>query len=165
MVTSSVTSPRCAERALQLSSSDTDLSGPFTISSKNESHNSWKGGFGEDSETKCDNAGGPLDLTADIQAMHIREFQTQHQNELRHTQGAPIQTLQRSTSSLTAPKVSSNGKIGIRTEDIVERNKITLGRDKSRGGSYLKAYGFKQAMAHKEKKVCIEKHCQPLSIT
>ncbi|XP_047462254.1 jhy protein homolog [Mugil cephalus] len=142
-------SPRCADRALQLSSSDTDLSGPFIVSSINKSHTSWKRVVGEDSDTKYDH----VNLTADIQAMHIRDLQTQYQNELRHTQKAPTQTQQRSTSSLTAHKVSSNGKLGVWAEDIVERNKVTLGRDQSKCGSYLKAYGLKKGMAHKERKV------------
>lgn len=51
------------------------------------------------------------------------------------------------------PGVTANKKLE-RQEDIVERNKITLGRSTYRGGSYVTMYAHKQCTSHNVNKVC-----------
>ncbi|TMS14438.1 Jhy protein-like protein [Larimichthys crocea] len=58
-----------------------------------------------------------------------------------------------STSTLSSPKVLSNNKVERLTEDIVERNKITLGRNTSKCGSYATVHALKQDMPHDVNKV------------
>lgn len=50
------------------------------------------------------------------------------------------------------PGVTASKKFE-RQEDVVERNKITLGRNTFPGGSYMMAYAHKQGLAHNGKKV------------
>lgn len=71
------------------------------------------------------------------------DFQSQNQQEPRCTQG-PIQKTNAST--LTTPKAIKNP--GTLMEDIVERNKITLGRSTSKHGSYVKVHSLKQETPH-----------------
>lgn len=148
--------------AVQLRSPEDDLSSPSSISTKNENDNTLWGGFKENHEKSCDKAGEDNsrspELTEhleDIHAMYIEEFQTYYQHELRRTQGERIQTQQMSTSTLKSPKVLSNDKLERLTEDIVERNKITLGRHTSRNGSYVRVHALKQEMPQNLNKVCI----------
>lgn len=56
-----------------------------------------------------------------------------------------------------------------RQEDIVERNKITLGRNTFAGGSYMMAYAHKHGMAHSGSKVrrpnlIFHVHCSDLYV-
>ncbi|XP_071317277.1 jhy protein homolog isoform X2 [Trachinotus anak] len=74
------------------------------------------------------------------------EFQTHYQQPLGCTQGEPIQDT--STPMLTSLKVISNKKPERPMEDIVERNKTTLGRNTSKCGSYVRAHSLKQEMPH-----------------
>lgn len=141
--TSSVISPHCLSHALQLRSPEADLSRPSSIFTKNESDNT-------------ENISRSPELTEDIHMMYVQEFKTYYQQDQRCTQGGPTQTQQMSMSTLTSPNVSSNRKLERFTEDIVERNKITLGRNTPKCGSYVMVHGLKQAMPHNVNKVCIE---------
>lgn len=151
--TSSVTSPHCHSHALQLRSPEADLSRPSSIFTKNESDNTLQKGFREECENRCDNA---PELTEDIHTMYIQEFKTYYRQDQRRTHGGPTQTQQMSMSTLMSPKVLSNKKLQRFTEDIVERNKITLGRNAPKCGSYVMVHGLKQVMPHNVNKVCIE---------
>ncbi len=158
--TSSVTSAHCHSHALQLRSPEADLSRPSSIFTKNESENTLQRGFREKHENSCDNAGENISrspkLTEDTHTMYIQECKTYYQQDQRRTQGGPTQTQQMSMSTLTSPKVLSNKKMERFTEDIVERNKITLGRNTHRCGSYAMVHGLKQEMPHNVNKVCTE---------
>lgn len=64
------------------------------------------------------------------------------------------------------PGVTASKKLE-RQEDIVERNKITLGRNTFPGGSYMMAYAHKQGIAPNGNKVCreilfLQVHCSVL---
>lgn len=56
-------------------------------------------------------------------------------------------------SNIHQPPEVTAGKKLERQEDIVERNKITLGRNTFPGGSYMMAYAHKQGVAHSGNKV------------
>ncbi|XP_075343511.1 jhy protein homolog [Odontesthes bonariensis] len=150
-------SPRYANLSLQLRSPEAELSGPFSSSSQNEGRNTLRRGVKENGEESCgndgENIGRPPELTKDTQAVHIQDFQNYSQQELRHTKGGPVQTQERSTSTLTSPKLLTNMKPGSVARDIVESNKITLGRNVSTCGSYVKALRLQQGGAHAVKKV------------
>ncbi|XP_040005529.1 jhy protein homolog isoform X3 [Xiphias gladius] len=145
--TSTVTSAYCHNHALQCKSPDANLSRSSRISTKIESDNTLMTGSRENCDNSCDSAGENISrspkLTEDI---HATEFQTYYQQEPRCTQGVPIQKM--STSTLTSPKVLSNRKLERLMEDIVERNKITLGRSTSKCGSYVRVHALKQEMPH-----------------
>ncbi|XP_028278054.1 jhy protein homolog [Parambassis ranga] len=132
-----------------VSSAEANVSVPCSSSTKDESHKTQQRTFREKGENSCDktdeNTGWP-ELTEGLQSMHIQEYP---QQRLRHTQGAQ----QRSTSPLRSPKTFSNKKPESLMEDIVERNKVTLGRIASKSGSYLKAHALKQEIPHHVKKV------------
>uniref|UniRef100_A0A3Q3K0J7 Junctional cadherin complex regulator n=1 Tax=Monopterus albus TaxID=43700 RepID=A0A3Q3K0J7_MONAL len=57
-------------------------------------------------------------------------------------------TQKMSASTLANLKVISNKKLERQKEDIVERNKITLGRNTSRSGSYVRVHTHKQETLH-----------------
>lgn len=143
--TNSMASPNRHKHALQLRSPHADLSKPSSFSTVNKSDNTSPRGFRDKCENGCDNAENintSPELTEDV---HASEFQT----DLRHTQ-------KMSTSTLTSPKVLRNKKLERQTKDIVERNKITLGRNTSKCGSYMRVHAFMQEMPHHVNKVCIQ---------
>ncbi|XP_031733512.1 jhy protein homolog isoform X2 [Anarrhichthys ocellatus] len=144
--TSTVTSPHCYNHTLQLQSPEADHSKPSCSITKNESDESLLKGFRAKYLNSCDNAGENAsrspELTKDIHAMYSLQ-------ELRHTQGGPTQIQQMSTF----PKVLFNKKLERLPEDIVERNKTTLGRNTSTYGSYASVHVRKQDMPHNVNKV------------
>ncbi|CAK6971676.1 jhy protein homolog [Scomber scombrus] len=143
-----IQSPHPHKHAVQLRSPEVDLSRPTNISTKND-----RGGFEGKHQNSCDKAGVDIsrspELTEnseDINAVYIQEFQSDYHHELRRTQGESIQTQQTSSSTLKSSKVLSNKKQERLNEDIVERNKITLGRHASKYGSYARVHAVKQEM-------------------
>ncbi|KAG7224632.1 hypothetical protein INR49_011385 [Caranx melampygus] len=117
-------------------SPEADLSRSPRIFIKDESGNTSQREYEQMSANSCRSAM----LTKEILAT---DFQPHNHQEPRCTQrGRPIQE----TSTLTSPKV--NKKPGTLMEDIVERNKITLGRTTSKHGSYVKVHSLKQEMPH-----------------
>lgn len=107
-------------------------------------------------ENDCDgaeNTGTAPELTEDA---HAVEFHTCWQQESRHTDGGSIQTQKTSTSMLINSKVSERKKLERLTKDIVERNKVTLGRSTSKRGSYVRVHTLRQEMPHNVNKVCID---------
>lgn len=158
--TSPGTSPRCHNHALQLRSPETELLRPSSIFTKDERDNTLQRRFREQRENSRDNAGenicGSLELTEDTHAMYLQGFKTYNQQELKRTRGGYTEPQQMSTSAWTIPKVLSNKKLERLTEDIVERNKITLGRNTSKCSSYVTAHALKQEMPHNWNKVRIE---------
>ncbi|KAK2879898.1 jhy protein homolog [Channa argus] len=139
--TSSVRSPDCHRNALQLGSQEAEISRPPSSSTTNESNNTLHSDSRETCEDSFDNAGHnnstSTKMTENIPAA---EFQTYHQSEwIQHIQGRPIETQKMSSPTMTSP----NKKLKRLAEDIVERNKITLGRNTSRCGSYVRAHALK----------------------
>lgn len=150
---SSVTSPQCHNHALQLRSPEAHLSRPSRISTTNEHDNTSQRGFRKKSGNSCDGAGENIsrspELTEDVHAMYLsQEFKTYCQQELRHTE-------KQSTSALSSPNGLSNDKLETLREDIVERNKITLGRNMPKCVSYVMVHARKQDMPQIVSKVCI----------
>ncbi|XP_056252562.1 jhy protein homolog isoform X4 [Seriola aureovittata] len=90
--------------------------------------------------TQCHNR----DLQCRSPETDTTEFQTHYQEEPRCAQGRPIQKT--NTPKLTSHDVLSNKKLERPMEDIVERNKTTLGRSTSKRGSYVRVYSLKQQM-------------------
>lgn len=152
---SSVTPPYWQDHVAQLGSPEVDLLRPSGIFTKNESDNS----FREMCENSCDSVGENIcrspELSKDVHATNTQEFKTYYQQELRRTQERPTQAQDVSTSALSSPKVLSNKKLERLTDTIVERNKITLGRNTSKCGSYVMVHALKQEnlMLHKRNKV------------
>lgn len=140
-----------------ISSAEANISVLCSSSTKDESHKTQQRRFREKGENSCDktdeNIGWP-ELTEGLQSMHMH-----HQQGLGHTQGAQ----QRSTSPVRSPKTFSKKKPESLMEDIVERNKVTLGRITSKSDSYLKVHALKQEIPHHIKKVCIEGRLQQLN--
>ncbi|XP_031166536.1 jhy protein homolog isoform X2 [Sander lucioperca] len=139
--TSSVTSPHCHNHALQLGSPEADYSKPSCIFTKDDSDKRSLKGFKKMHGNNCDNAGEysrSPEQPKDIRAMS--------KNIQERTQGGPTQIQQMSTSIV--PKVLLNKKLERLTEDIVERNKITLGRNTSKCGSYVSVHALNREMPH-----------------
>lgn len=154
--TRSVASPNCHKNALQLRSPHAELSRPSSFSTVNEIDKNSQRGFREKCKNGFDNAENistSPELTEDV---HALESQTCYQQELRQTQQGPSQTQKMSTSMLTSPKVLWNKKLERLTKDIVEHNKITLGCNTSKCGSYVRVHAFKQEMPHNVNKVSIK---------
>ncbi|KAM7374906.1 hypothetical protein PAMP_007540 [Pampus punctatissimus] len=158
-----VTSPHRHNHARQRRSPEADLSRPSSISAKNESDASLQVGLKENHESNCDQAGEDIStfhkLTEHLEDRHINKYVQECQpdslHEPRRTQGEPVQTQQMSTSALKSPKVLSSKKLDRErlTEDIVERNKITLGRHTSKCGSYVRVHALQQEMPQNLNKV------------
>lgn len=133
----------CASRCR---SPEADLSRSPRIFTEDESGNASQREYGQMCEKNWDGAGANscrlAMLTEEIVAA---DFQPHNHQEPKCTQGeGPIQKT--NTSTLTSPEV--NKKPGTLREDIVERNKITLGRSTSKHGSYVKVHSLKQEMPH-----------------
>ncbi|TKS83818.1 hypothetical protein D9C73_017931 [Collichthys lucidus] len=127
---SSTTSPHCHNQGLKLRSPEVDLSRP-----SRESDNISQRGAKTKSEKYISRCPEPTEK---------EEYKTCYQQELRHPRGGPSETQHMSTSTLSSPKVLSNNKVERPTEDIVERNKITLGCNTSKCGSYATVHALKQ---------------------
>ncbi|XP_037604119.1 jhy protein homolog isoform X2 [Sebastes umbrosus] len=144
--TSSITSRHCHSHALQLTSPEAESSSMFN---ENESDKSLKRSRKKRGDS-CDSAGENIsrspELTGDIHAMYIQECKNDYLQELRRTQGGQM-------STSTPPKVLVNKKLERPTEDIVERNKITLGRNACKCGSYASVHALKQETPHNVNKV------------
>ncbi|XP_074468147.1 jhy protein homolog isoform X1 [Sebastes fasciatus] len=145
--TSSITSRHCHSHALQLRSPEAESSCMFN---ENESDKSLLKRSRKKRKDSCDSAGEhisrPPELTTDIHAMYIQECKTDYLQELRRTQRGQM-------STSTPPKVLVNKKLERPTEDIVERNKITLGRNACKYGSYASVHALKQETPHNVNKV------------
>ncbi|XP_018548058.1 jhy protein homolog isoform X1 [Lates calcarifer] len=149
--TSSVTSTHCHNHALQCGSPEGDLSRSSKISTKNESDNNLQRGSRQKHEQSCVSAGENISRSSEpTEEINTTEFDI-YQQEQRCTQGGSIQKM--STSTLMNPKVLWNKKLERVMEDIVERNKMTLGCNTSKCGSYVRAHALKQEMPHNANKV------------
>ncbi|TNN80115.1 hypothetical protein EYF80_009626 [Liparis tanakae] len=99
--------------------------------------------------SSCDDAGGNAsrspELAKNIHAKHIQNLKTLFLQDPGGTHGGPTRIQQMSS----VPIVLFNKM----SEDIVERNKTTLGCKTSTGGSYASVYGRKQEMPHHSNKV------------
>ncbi|KAM8741638.1 jhy protein homolog isoform 1-T1 [Acanthopagrus schlegelii] len=140
-------------QALQFISPETKLSRPTSVFTNNKSENrSLQRGFRQTFENSCDSAGDNVSMSPELKEdVHARYFQDQR--GLRNTQGGPSQTQSMNTSVLSSPKVSSNQKLERLTDNIVERNKITLGYNTSKYGSYAMVHAQKEGMPHSVNKV------------
>lgn len=78
-----------------------------------------------------------------------KSFRKKCEQELGHTHGGCTQTQQKNTSA-------KNKKLEQVKEDIVERNKMTLGRNTSRYGSYLQMHTRKHGVNLNGSEVCID---------
>lgn len=108
---------------------------------------------GQTCESSWDSAGENISRSPEvsevIHAMNVQGFK-----EVRRTRGGHTQTQQ-----TRHPKVLSNNnnkKLERLTEDIVQRNKITLGRNTSKCSSYVTAHALKQETPHNVNKVRAE---------
>ncbi|XP_056267864.1 jhy protein homolog isoform X2 [Pseudoliparis swirei] len=132
--TSAVTSPHSHNHVL---SPEVDHSKSSCNVTKNE-------GEKEKCVSSCNDAGGNAsrspELAKDIHAKHIQNLKTLFLQDLGGTQGG----LNRIQQMSSVPIVLFNKM----SEDIVERNKTTLGCKTSKGGSYASVYGRKQEMPH-----------------
>ncbi|XP_026185082.1 jhy protein homolog isoform X2 [Mastacembelus armatus] len=141
--TSSVTAPHFWNHALQLSSPTANISRLSSSSNKNESENTSKRRFTKTCEDSCNNAGKNISRSPQM-TEDIRVIESLNQ----YHQGGCIQTQKMDTSTATSPKLYSNRKLGRLMEDIVERNKVTLGCNMSRCDSYVKVHALKQDMPY-----------------
>lgn len=137
--------------AFQLRSPETDLLRPSSIFPKNQ--------FRKKCEHGCDNAADNIsrspELTEDVHATYTPEFNTYYQQEVKHIEGGPTQKQQTRTLALSNPKVIVNKKPERLKEDIVERNKITLGRNTSKCGSYITMHVLKHDTPYNVSKMFI----------
>lgn len=79
-------------------------------------------------------------------------------------EAGPVQGNNKSESDINLQSGVTVCKNLERQEDIVERNKITLGRNAFPGGSYMMAYAHKQGLVHNGNKVrrqilFLQAHC------
>ncbi|XP_041864784.1 jhy protein homolog [Melanotaenia boesemani] len=144
---SSITSPFYTNFTLQPRSPEAELT--ETLRTQNESNQTLRR---EKDEKSCgssdENISRTSETTNDSEAVHIQDFQNRYQQELRHTtQGGIVQTQQ------TVPKVLSKKKPGSVVKNIVESNKITLGRNMCKGGSYARALALMLETSPDGKKV------------
>lgn len=130
-----------------------------SFSTQNYNDNTLQGGFKDKHESSCDNAGENISRSPELKeqmedthAKYKHKVQTYYGRGLRHTRVRRTQ----STATLETPEVISNKKLERRTEDIVERNKMTLGRQASKHGSYVTVHARKQEKPHHVDQVCIE---------
>lgn len=114
--------------SVQRSSPGADFPRPTDIFSENQSDMTSQTEFGEKPECDHDIVAENIP-SAPEHASHKPESDTHHQ------------------------PVTANKKLE-RQEDIVERNKVTLGRSTCRGGSYVTMYAHKQGTSHNVNKVC-----------
>lgn len=155
---SSVSSSHWHSHSSQQRSPEADLSRPSSIFTKNESEMTSER-FRKMNENSHDSAGEIInrshELTKDVaQATNSQEFKVYQ--ELRPTQLGSTQAHNMSTSAVSSLKVLSNKKSEKLTQSIVEHNKITLGRNISKCGSYVMIFETKQEMPHNRTKVCIK---------
>ncbi len=154
---SSVSSPHCHNHVPHLRSPEADLSRSSSFFTKNESDKTLQRGFRKMRENSCDSAGenvnGSPELSEDV--VHATNSQ-ELKGQLRNTQVRPTQAQDISTSAFSIPMVLSNKKTERLTENIVERNKITLGCNTSKCDSYVMVHALKQDMPHNRNKVCIK---------
>ncbi|XP_020501690.2 jhy protein homolog [Labrus bergylta] len=86
-------------------------------------------------------------------AMYSQEFNAYNQQEVRARRAGNTQTQTLQTFKSNSPKVLSQKKLERLTEDIVERNKVTLGRNKPGNSSYVTVHALKQDVPHHGNKV------------
>lgn len=150
----SVTYPYGQNRALQRRSPETDLSRASSIFSENQSDNTSQR---ELCKNDCDKAAEmirSLALTQDENFMF--QSDSSYQQELTHVhRGATHQELI-STPALWGPRAIANKKQERLQEDIVERNKTTLGRNTSKSGSYVTMHSLKHDAPHVVNKVRVK---------
>lgn len=156
----SVTYPYCQNRALQLRSPETDHLRASSIFSENQSDDTSQRGFRKkckhDRDKAAENIRKSLDLTKDENFMYMPQSDSSYQQELIHIHRGPTHKELISTSALWGPKAIANKKQERLKEDIVERNKTTLGRNTSKSGSYVTMHALKHDMPHVVNKVCMK---------
>uniref|UniRef100_UPI0037E9069A jhy protein homolog n=1 Tax=Semicossyphus pulcher TaxID=241346 RepID=UPI0037E9069A len=161
-----VTSPHCHSHALQLRSQEAHLSSPSRTSTKSE-RDSLQTGFKDSCENICDNDSENMsrspELMEEKHAVYVQEFLTYNQQEERRMQARPTQT--HPTSTLTSPKVLSPKKLERLTEDIVERNKVTLGRNKTGYSSYVMGNETRKEMTSSDPELRWLQKTQQLKVT
>lgn len=156
---SSVVYPYCQNGALQLRSPETDHSRASSIFSENQSKDTSQRGLRKKCKNDCDKAAEnihkSLDMTGDENFMYMPKSDSSYQQELIHVQKGPTHKELMNTSALWGPKATANKKQERLKEDIVKRNKTTLGRNTSKSGSYVAMHALKHDMAHVVNKVCM----------
>nr|XP_046267729.1 jhy protein homolog isoform X2 [Scatophagus argus] len=152
----SIAFPHCYSCSLQLRSPEADLSRPSSILTKNESDNASQREIRKKCENGCDDVSRSHEPTEDVHTMYIPECKTFYQQEQRCTQGGSTQT-QHLNMSVWSRKILSNKKLEGLKKDIVERNKLTLGRNTSKSGSYVSVHSLKHDKPHNVNKVQITK--------
>ncbi|XP_076017312.1 jhy protein homolog [Genypterus blacodes] len=148
-------------RASKHKSSDPEHQSPSVSSGKDKGNNSTlQEAFKVNQESYREYAGASpsssVELSErleDLHAQYIQEIQTYQEEELDGEEGRAIEKQQKSSSTSKKSKPLAKKKTERLTEDIVERNKITLGRMASSGGSYLKVHGPKKEKPHHSKEV------------
>uniref|UniRef100_A0A673A8W5 Uncharacterized protein n=1 Tax=Sphaeramia orbicularis TaxID=375764 RepID=A0A673A8W5_9TELE len=144
--TSSITSSHPHSQALQLRPPQVDPPGPPGIQNKTDSISQRR--VKEKHEISNDKTGENNSSSAEMEEKHLEDV-----DEMRTIQRGSTQ--QTSMSKMSSPKDLLDRTQERLTEDIVERNKITLGRNMSKCGSYARVHALKQEVSHDSNKVCI----------
>lgn len=141
----SVTYPNCQNRALQLRSKETDHSRSSSIFSENQSDDASQRESGKKCKRDCDKAAE--NIQKDENFANTPQSDSSYQQEPRpeHMHGGS-----------TRKERITNKKQERLKEDIVERNKTTLGRNASKSGSYVTKHALKHDMPHVVNKVCMK---------
>ncbi|KAM6983471.1 jhy protein homolog [Tautogolabrus adspersus] len=127
---------------------ETHFSSPTRNSTKTD-RDSLQTGF----KDKLENMRRSPEVVENKLAMYSQEFKTYNQQELRARQAGDTQTQTQQTLKSKGPKVLSQRKLERLAEDIVERNKVTLGRNKPGNSSYVMVHALKQEMPQHVNKV------------
>ncbi|XP_061606671.1 jhy protein homolog isoform X2 [Phyllopteryx taeniolatus] len=145
---SSITTQLCHSNALCHSSPKSNSSRSCSAST---THRQSK----DQLQNSCDNVDKnskrslePTEHMEEMHAMYLKEYQTYYQKELQHIPGGSLQISPITASSQTPGKKKRHTQ----TEDLVERNKITLGRSTSGKGSYVNMHALHQKKRHIVKK-------------
>ncbi|KAM3600907.1 uncharacterized protein V6R79_004421 [Siganus canaliculatus] len=151
---SSLTSPE-AYSDLQLCSPDTHLPGPPCTFAKSETDKTSESGFEKKLQDSCDNVAENMSISPKLALTvpQVEEFKTHDQQEMRFTQEEYAEKQQMSTSAFSTPKVLTSNKSATPLGNIVERNKLTLGRNASKSKfSYVKVHALKHTTPHNKNK-------------
>nr|XP_061817900.1 uncharacterized protein LOC133607372 [Nerophis lumbriciformis] len=126
-----------------------------SISTKANSDNTSHRQFKETLQNRChldENVNRSLELTE--HSMHLKEYKTDNQNDLKHIPGELVPI----SPTTESPKTLRKKKRQIQREDLVRRNKITLGRIAPGNGSYVNMHALKQKRPHAVKETAEEGH-------
>lgn len=111
--------------------------------------------FVHDCDNSADNISGSPELTEDVHATYTPEFNTYYHDVMKHKGRGPAQAQQIHASALLNPKAKVDKKPERIKEDIVERNKITLGRNTAKCGSYMTMHALKNGTPYNVSKMLL----------